>query len=116
MSAPGAVRDDVLRDLRAAYAKLTTADARESLAEQDDDARREVGRLIGRLHLAIMELENTKLAELADALQANEEDLKSASRSLRENAETLRKFADVLEAGAKVLKVLVRLFPLLAGL
>jgi hypothetical protein len=116
MSAPSAVRDDVLRDLRAAYAKLTTADARESLAEQSADTRRQVGLLIGRLHLAIMELENTKLAEMADALQANEEDLKSASRSLREKAEALSRFADVLEAGAKVLQGLARLFPLLAGL
>jgi glutamine synthetase type III len=101
MSAPGAVRDEVLRDLRAAYAKLVTADARESLAEERDDTRREVGRLIGRLHLAIMELENTKLAEMADALEANEDDLRTASRSLREKAEALREFADVLETGAR---------------
>ena len=113
MSAPGAVRDEVLRDLRAAYAKLVTADARESLAEERDDTRREVGRLIGRLHLAIMELENTKLAEMADALEANEDDLRTASRSLREKAEALREFADVLETGAKALKSLARLFPLL---
>jgi hypothetical protein len=116
MSAPGAVRDDVLRDLRAAYAKLTTADARESLADQSADTRRRVGLLIGRLHLAIMELENTKLKEMADALEANEADLKSASQSLREKTQALSKFADVLEAGATVLNALVRLFPLLAGL
>jgi glutamine synthetase type III len=116
MSAPGAVRDEVLRNLRAAYAKLTTADARECLAEEGANTRREVGLLIGRLHLAIMELENTKLEAMADALEADEEDLKTASQSLREKAEALREFADMLEAGAKVLKSLAQLFPLLAGL
>jgi ABC-type transporter Mla subunit MlaD len=116
MSTPGQLRDQSLKDLRAARAAMNTAEWLLGLNALSPNERRSAALCKIDTHHMIVELENAKLAEIADALKANGADIGTSTQNMRNQLAQLNQVRAVIDGISRVLQVLGRIIPLLVPL
>ena len=111
--APFKIRDEILSVLRTTRQSMLSADWFLHLESQDPATKRAAALSLFRVQSAIRKLENRQLAEIRDALLANEQALRDGQQTLSEALDDLQRVTAVLSAVGAVLNVVGRVVRLL---
>jgi hypothetical protein len=103
---PSAIRNETLKQLRAARRSMLSARWTLRLADADAETRSEAAMKLLEVNHAILMLENRDLSEIRDALIENEEDLLAGTEALQSALKDLGKVKSALNAVSGVLAAL----------
>lgn len=106
-------RKATLKQLRVARKEMLSSRWMLALEDEDEETRSAAARMLLDIGHAIRRLENEQLADIRDALVANEEHLTEGRRRLEGALEDLERVTKVLSAAAKLLGVVGRIVNLL---
>ena len=112
MATPSEIRDQLLKDLRAARTQLMSAEWLTMIREEPKAERQKAASSLMHIQLALLDLENSELATFRDALVANEAELATSTASMHEALDSLESTAAVLEAVGEFLGVFARVVAL----
>jgi hypothetical protein len=110
---PSALRNEALRQLRAARLAMLSARWTLKLAKVDAETRSQAALRLLEINHAILTLENEELSEIRDELIENEEDLLAGTEALGDALKDLDRVKGVLNAVSGVLRVLGKVISLL---
>jgi hypothetical protein len=110
---PAEIRDQILRQLRAARNEMTLPERVLALEDADAATKKQAAQDLLNTHHKIQELENAELAEIRDKLVQNEKELASAGAKLESTLDGVKTLKAYLTALAKFLEIVARVAPLL---
>ena len=106
-------RNATLKQLRAARTQMLSSRWVLALENEDEETRNAAARVLLDIQHAIRRLENQQLADIRDALVANEDRLAEGRRRLEGALRNLGRVTEVLSAAAQFLGVVGRIVNLL---
>ena len=113
MSAPSEIRNEILKQLRAARTAMRSSAFALSLRTLSEEERRLAAICRTNNHQMIIELENEKLAAIAEALKENEADIKISTDNMAMRLANLERAKQLIDGVAGALKVISKVIPLL---
>jgi hypothetical protein len=112
--APGDVRKATLVQLRAARTAMMSTEWAENFKTLPVPQQQDAHRLLFQVHLAILEMENARLADIRDKLVANEKALGEGIASLKDSLKKIQKIAAAIKAISEFLVIVGRVVKLVA--
>ena len=111
---PGKRRDELLKELRAVLAAMTTQEYFDKLRAGTPADRKQAAKLMLATNNAVVELENAELAEIRDKLKDREEELAAATDALTASIMRFQNLKASLDAIAQILGLIGKVVPLVA--
>lgn len=114
MPTAGELRNETLRELRAARKDMASARFLLALRDQPREVQRDAALKQLRTQQMILSLENAVLAEIRDQLAAQEQELTKGIAALAKARKNLTSVARVLDALGQVLSIVAKIAKALA--
>ena len=111
--APSEIRRLTLRQLRGAKEAMLSLEFQLSRAQEPADVRRRAALAISNTQIGILKLRTAELADIREALLANEEALNKSAGALAKALENLNNVKEVIGAASAFLGVVGKIVKLL---